>query len=286
METYLKDEIKDAAENYQEKTGLSMNKLAKKLGINAATISKVFSRQYESISDEMFRKIAYGVGFLFNKWNTALTSNLSDVIELCKIAQNRKISFGMADRAGLGKTEGLEYYAANNKNTYYLRCSFQWTHKVFLQKMAQCLGLEFSGFKVHELAEIVISEIKRRDNALFILDEIDKLKEGAFLYFIDLYNELDGKCGFILSGSPYIIKNMRVGVEKDKRGYQEIWSRIGQRWITLKAISKSDVNSVARANGIEETETIHEIYNDCNNDFRRVKRKIEAIHEKNQKNAA
>jgi hypothetical protein len=69
------------------------------------------------------------------------------------------------------------------------------------------------------------------------------------------------------------------GIKLGKKGYPEIYSRGGKKFIELKGVGSADVRNVCLVNGIADEKTIKEIFQDSDNDLRRVKAKIQAYKE-------
>ena len=100
---------------------------------------------------------------------------------------------------------------------------------------------------------------------------MDKLKDGSMDFFIDFYNDLSGHCGFLLSGVPALEKRIKRGVKADRSGYYELWSRIGRKFLKLKPLTLSDVAKICAENGLTDTARIETIFDNCEDDLRRVK---------------
>ena len=112
---------------------------------------------------------------------------------------------------------------------------------------------------------------------LLIFDEADKLSERVFHYFIDLYNRLEERCGIVFFSTAYIKRRIKMGLRYDKKGYNEIDSRIGRKFFELEPTSPSDVYAVCAANGLNDKATISAIIREvesCDFDLRRVKKAI------------
>lgn len=116
--------------------------------------------------------------------------------------------------------------------------------------------------------------LKTLDSPIIILDEADKLADNVLLFFITLYNELENHCGIVLMATHFLEKRIKRGVAMEKKGYREIYSRVGLRFIELEATSYSDVEKICNANGIEDPALIRAISKDCDGDVRRVRRLI------------
>jgi hypothetical protein len=112
------------------------------------------------------------------------------------------------------------------------------------------------------------------ESPIIILDESDKLADNVLLFFITLYNELENHCGIVLMATHFLEKRIKRGVAMEKKGYREIYSRVGLRFIELESTSYSDVEKICKANGIEDPAIIRTISKDCDGDVRRVRRLI------------
>lgn len=280
MTTQQKQQITERTAQTIERKGLSQNRYAKQAGVSPATITAILQGNWDMISEKMWLKLAIACDYNFKVWMTAETSNFNRIMNYCQLAQRESMSIGISWYAGAGKSHAYKEYTSTHKNTFYLECADHWTRRIFMDKFIQAMGLDADGLKVVEKAEIVIAELRKRDNPLVILDEVDKLKEGPFMFFIELYNKLDGYAGFILSGAPFLRKHVEKGVSRDRKGYREIYSRIGRKFIELDAVSRDDVTQVCATNGITEMQHINEIFNDCEGDLRRVKRSVEILKAK------
>jgi hypothetical protein len=115
------------------------------------------------------------------------------------------------------------------------------------------------------------------ESPLLILDEADKLSDQVLYFFITLYNQLEDHCGIVLIATDHLQKRINRGLKLNRKGYKEIYSRIGRKFVELHGVGSTDVAQICMANGINDTKQIKEIYNDCEGDLRRVKRKIHAF---------
>ena len=113
---------------------------------------------------------------------------------------------------------------------------------------------------------------------LIILDEADKLSDQVMFFFITFYNKLEDYCGIVLMATDYLEKKVRRGLRLNKKGYKEIYSRIGRRFVAMPGLSATDISDVCRANGVEGLREIETVKKDCEGDLRRVKRKCHAFN--------
>jgi len=78
-----------------------------------------------------------------------------------------------------------------------------------------------------------------------------------------------------VSGTPALKTRIVHGVNLCKPGYDEIYSRLGKRFIELTAPSKRDIANMCTANGVVDPIDMSEIYNSANGDLRRVRKLVQ-----------
>lgn len=281
MNTKIKDKILGRMEKYIQSAGLSNAAFARRVEVSAATISQMLNRKWDNISDRIWRKVAQVVGYNTDHWNVAETRNYR---LLCTIADDCKehgLCQAVSFNAGSGKSFSLKHYAMNRMNVYYFECSEHMSPYLFLGKLLQAMGLPEEYHK-HERIDSIVNHCHTRDMPLIILDEFDKLRDEVMLLLIELYNRLDGYCGFLICGAPYLKKYIERSAKIDKKGFREIYSRLGRNFHSLVDISRGDVKLICAANGVTSDEDVTQIYNASEGDLRRVRREIERLQIQHQ----
>ncbi|MCF0190827.1 MAG: ATP-binding protein [Marinilabiliaceae bacterium] len=270
-----KKQIATRLKEYCSQKG-SQNKAANSLnGVSSATISKILAGDWETISDEMWRTIAAQTGHdKRGEWNIAETRAYKRMTFLLNSAKSDSLVLAVTGDAGCGKTEAIRTYTQNNRNVYHLCCSEYWNRRVFMSKLLQCMGVDFSGATVSDMMDDIIDNLKKKDTPMVILDEADKLSDQVLYFFISIYNQLEGHCGLILCATNYLEKRIKKGLRSKRKGYEEIYSRLGRKFIELQVINREDVAAVCIANGVTEDEIINAIVADSECDLRRVKRAV------------
>lgn len=279
MTTVNKEGIRDALREYVEKYP-SQNKAAASLdGTSAGTISMVLSGKWDNISDEMWRTIASQVGYLGftgDRWQVVETTAFNEMTEVMRDAQQWKKVTWVVGEAGCGKTTAAREFA-RQKNVFLIQCSEDMRKSDFLRSIAQTVGLRSSDYLVRHMLIDTAAKIIRTKNPLLIFDEADKLQDKVFHYFIELYNQLEDRCGIVLFSTDYIEHRIRSGLKYNKLGYKEIHSRIGRKFYELEPTSPQDVQAICIANGITEKKAIAKVVKDAEEydfDLRRVKKTI------------
>lgn len=282
MTTEFKKQVQQKLEVFVQEAG-SQNKAANKMtGVSPALLSQIKNDNWDLISDAMWRTVAAQIGMNAKDWVFVETTDYKIINHFLNDAKMSANVFAITGGAGTGKSKTLELYVKDNRNSYLLSCAEYWNRKEFLVQLLTAMGVDYSGFTVAEMMNEIIKKIKSQENPLIILDEADKLPDTVLHFFITLYNRLEDHCGIVLCATDHLSKRITKGIKLNRKGYKEIYSRIGRKFIELKGVSFTDVTQICMANGIESPKDIKEIFNDCELDLRRVKRKIHAL--KNKKN--
>lgn len=257
-----------AQKGSQNKAANSMN------GVSSATVSKVLAGDWDTISDEMWRSIASQVGHEAKGWQIAETRAYKRMAFLLNNAKTDSLVMAVTGDAGCGKTEAIKNYTAANRNVYHLCCSEYWNRRTFMGKLLQCMGVDYTGSTVSDMMDDIIDNLKRKENPLIVLDEADKLTDQVLYFFISLYNQLEDHCGIILCATNYLEKRIKKGLRTKRKGYEEIYSRMGRKFVELQVINSEDVAAVCVANGVTDAKSINRIIDDSDCDLRRVKRAV------------
>jgi DNA transposition AAA+ family ATPase len=275
-----KTEIRNRLEEYCVQKG-SQNKAANSLNdVSAATISKLLNNEWELINETMWRYIANQIGIKQKSWNIVETENYLDLTQIFSDAQEDALVMALCGNSGTGKTLAANHYAGQKREVYYLSCNDYWNRRIFLQEMLRVMRKPVTSDMIGEMMSDIIRHLKRADQPLIILDEADKLSDNVLYFFISIYNEVEDCCGLILMATDFFEKRIKRGLRLNKKGYKEIYSRIGGNCIPLRGLSYSDVVQICMANGVTDKKEIKEAYEDCNGDIRRLKRKCYALNKK------
>ena len=276
MENIQKENIVSGLRRYCERYE-SQNRAAASLkGVSAATVSQLLNGNWELIGDEMWRNVASQTGYRERRWVAVETVNFRTIGRILADAQDNSLVLAITDEAGTGKSFALNHYRDNNRNVYLLCCNDYWDRKLFITELLAAIGKDYTGQTVGEMMRDVVGRLKVIERPLIILDEADKLKDHVLQLFITLYNNLEDECGMVLCSTSHLERRLVQGL-KSKKGYKEIWSRIGKKCVALKGVTAADITLICERNGISEKKTIDLVLGDSECDLRRVKRKVYAI---------
>lgn len=260
----------------QKKACMSLNDVSEGTIISMLT-EKEFG--WDDISDAMWRNVSNQVGGVLDCSHLVETLNFQTLTLYFDLAKQQGASFAIVGRAGWGKSYTAKWYNAVHRkdHVYLIECAEYMNKKIFLNRLLLQIGKNGAGMGIGELMETILRELRRANKPLIILDEIDKLPDPVLKFFITLYNELNGICGFVWTSTDAIEKRIIKGIAKNAIGYHELFSRIGASFVNLSMPSIDEIGEICKSNGIEDKEKIAEIANEVRQiggDLRRIDRNI------------
>lgn len=256
------------------KMGLSQERGATDAGTKGTTVSQVFNGKYPANDDAVYKLLAVWVGFKGLGWNVAETVNFKLIHRLLDDSKNNANVYLLEGGAGWGKSFAIKKFSESTENAFMLGCEVTWNRKQFLVELMTKMGKQCGGLTESELLAVITKHLLATNEPIIIMDEADKLNDDVLYFFITLYNRLEDHCGLVMSATEHLTIRLKRGVTANRKGYAEIWSRIGRKPITCEKTREKDVKAVCEANGVTDADTIKLIFMECEGDLRRVKRGI------------
>lgn len=250
--------------------------------VSSATISQILNGNWGQIRDTMWKHIGAQIGYTATEWIAVKTRNFNTLTTLLADAKENSTVLAIIDEPGSSKSFTCKTFIENNRNTFRVECNEFWNRKQFLQELMSVIGKDNSGLNVSEMVYEIVKTLKSMDDPEIIFDEFDKVNDQVLYFFITLYNQLFGHCAIVMIATDFLEKRIKRGLKTNKKGYKEIYSRVGRKFIQLPGVCSTDVHAICMANGITDKEEIKEIIVDCENDLRRVERKIHAFKKRNK----
>ncbi|MEB0299584.1 AAA family ATPase [Mucilaginibacter sp. 5C4] len=274
MKEQSKVKIKDLLEKFCEGF-TSQAKASKALkDVSPGTISQILNDKWDLIADRMWINIGKQVGFEMGDWKVVETYNYKVIRGFLMDAKAQSRVHAITGGAGWGKDAAVKDFATEVNDVYLINCAEYFNKKYFMMELLKAMGKSVDG-TVPMMVERAVTNINKTFRPLVILNEVDKLKDEAFYFIITFYNLCEDKCGIVALATDQLEKRISRGLFLNKKGYQEIFSRFGRRFIELKKPSKADVTAICTANGVTNPEHISEIYNSSEGDLRRAKKLIQ-----------
>lgn len=258
--------------------------------VSEATVIQIMNGNWDKIADKMWRNVAKQIGVGQRQMKLVETLDFQTMFLVFDTAKEEGATLAVVGNAGSGKTSVSKMYRQLHRqgNAFYIECREYWNKKTFLSKVLQEMGRSDAGMNAVEMMETIVREMRKMHQPLLIMDEIDKLSDPVLKFFITFYNELNGMCGFVWLSTNNIEKRMRKGLATNRNGYQELYSRIGSKFIHLTGANNKEIAMICRENGVTDPEDVNMIINECNGDLRRVERNFlkAKMISKHRKNAA
>lgn len=269
-----KNQIKAKLSDYVSRYS-SQNVAANTLkNVSAATISQILNDKWEKISDEMWRNVGAQIGV--TSWEMAQTRCFTLITETLADAQTYANTHALTAQPGSGKSFTAKVYAANNPNVYHITCCEWWQSKAFFGEILRVMGLEYkiTNNDNSAMLNIIVNTLLKQERPLFIFDEADKLHNKVFCGLISLYNQIEGSCGMVLMATDNLELKIQMGIKRGFRGFNEVYSRVGRKIISISSNRADDIAKVCIVNGLTDKNQIDKIAGDCDFDLRRVARFI------------
>lgn len=272
----IANELSVYATNYtsQSKAAASLK------DVSEATCIQILNGRWKDISEQMWVNVGKQIRWNTKRIHLVETQDVRTLVEFFDIAREEGANFGITGNSGTGKTFTAAWYANANrkKAVYHIACSEYWNKKMFLSEILLQMGITNTGYNVGEMMQSIVSNLRKQYQPLLIIDEIDKVSDNVLYFYITLYNELKGLCGIVMLGTDYLSKRIDRGVVRNTKGFKEIYSRLGSKFITLDGTDKKEVAEICKAHGVDDALDIQEIYNIYKGDLRVIDRQILKRH--------
>jgi len=231
FKTQVRTEILNARENY----GGSDADYSKSLGLSASVYSRLKKGQTDKlISDTQWLTIArlLNVSAKQDNWKIAKTLVYDQIDDSIHFCQEYSRSVILVDDCGIGKTFCARHIIKSLKNAFYLDCSQCKTKQIFIRTLAKTVGVDPTGRYVDVKANLkyFLNLIER---PFICLDEAGDLEYNAFLELKELWNATTGHCGWYMMGADGLRAKIKRGIQNEKVGYREIFSRFSDEFITV-----------------------------------------------------
>lgn len=271
MTNIQKEEILQLIESEKVRLGDYVS-VARKCGISETAISQLRSGKYGAKGDDIYVKIALALGYSFDNSNWNIAANTTDfriVAEVLNDAKQESMFLGISDNAGIGKTAPSDIFLSQNRTNgvYKINCK-EWAGRAFLLHVLQEIGAEQpKGYlSVNAMIDSVASTFKKIAHLkpLLIVDQANSLRPSALRTFIHLFNELEDILGVVIIGTENLEVEIKKGVRLNRKGYDEIDSRFGRRYVHLYGATLADTRKICEVNGIEDKALQEEIFRSAN----------------------
>lgn len=264
-----KEKLRSGMLAYMKANNKSQNSLSEIADVGKSTVSNIFNRKWDTISDEMVEKL-YPL-FVPNEWGVYHTANFTAIQRMCQDAQAYKGRITIPADTGLGKSVALKHYAKTTAGVYYIECSQLMNRKDFLMAVMDAIGFKYQS-SLADMVNETAKKVRRIDeDVLLIFDEVDKLSDACLLLLKVLYDKLEGEAGFVTAGTEVLVKRIDAFVRKNRLGYAEIKRRLFNNikrlnsFDTGKAVIASEIEYMCKDQGVTDQTMIDAILDKATN---------------------
>ncbi|MEO0337610.1 MAG: ATP-binding protein [Bacteroidota bacterium] len=240
--------------------------VATKCGVSEATISQIVNGKFDDLTDKMWRKVAAKLDYNATGWQIVQTTNIRTLYRLFQTSKDRSMWIAISQKAGNSKTTAGKAYASEfHQNSVFFLQAREWGKREFLYNLTSMLGINNTVSTCERMIIQIIEFFnqRREDNPLLIIDEADKLHADALRTLIPIFNDLEDQLGVVMMGTENLEKQFKLGLRHSKKGYDELWSRFGGKFIHLYGATKADVEAICNANEIYDKKKIQQIWKGC-----------------------
>lgn len=254
----------------------SQEKVAQKCGISKTAMSLWMSGKYGAETTKLENKIARALNYRESDWVVVESvKNYRTIRFVFDQCREMHLWMAISSNAGSGKTQCLEHiYNHDLSGSVIFLQAEEWAAHQFLIRLYEKLStvpLRNGYITNNEILDQIISLFNRMENPILIIDEADKLKPSALRRLIPIYNRTEERLGCILLGTENLEKEIRAGVRKHTKGYDEIESRLGRSYISLDGLTEKDVYAICEANGLNDEEAKSAVWSESDKTEKVVK---------------
>ena len=230
MNVELQNRIIESIRDRRANFGGSDAKFALTLGISGSQYSRIMKGDTDKVlSNANWISIARKLEVTLNDlptWNVARTPVYEYITTQLTMCQENSGSLMMCDIADIGKTFTARHYCRTHKNAVYVDCSQVKTKHKLVKYIAKEFGVGHTGTYADVYADLVFY-LRSLPRPMVILDEAGDLEHNAFLELKALWNATEYCCGWYMMGANGLARKVKLAIEYQKVGYEEIFSRYG-----------------------------------------------------------
>lgn len=173
---------------------------------------------------------------------------------------------------GYGKTAGLEYLSDQYSEIKYFRIGVGETGRAFYARFLTEISSdeEFDPRELEresyinlmlERATFIINQ--RKDIKLVVIDEFGNHTLRFIPFFRQIWDNIQENAGLLLAGPPSALKELKDWRAAEKKGINEIFSRLGNRIEKLEKHNRMDTEMICHSRGITEDFEINFFHENC-----------------------
>lgn len=210
---------------YIEEKSISVNHVARVMGLSATAISQYLNNKYPGKTDSIEKRAIKFLGREAEKKESpkefipflklSTTKRFYDIAKLCHYESEIGVIIG---DAGIGKTIAAKEYCKENPEVILIEADLGYSAKNLFTELHRSIG--YSGDNtIHDMLEDCVDKLKD-SGRMIIIDEAENLPYKALDLIRRIYDKAN--IGLLLVGMPRLLYNMRGR----KGEYAQLYSRV------------------------------------------------------------
>ena len=215
---------------------------------------------------------------MLNQFPIQPTENYKKATSCLNYSKQNKALYMLIGNNGFGKTSSIKHYAKRHPNIRYFRIAEKERPKAFFGRLIHELTSEKemdldlllkNSYLDYLIDRVSYDIIDDTEIDLIVIDEFGNFNARFIPILRQLWDNISPRIGMVLAGPPSILNDMRKWQKEEKRGINEIFSRVGHRIQFLRKPSIKDVQIICNSRGITDKKLISRFYqNKLMKDFR------------------
>lgn len=209
---------------------------ARSKGLSPSIFSKIYNGQTERIMIPIkWIMLGEDLGITIEnrKWTTARTDVFNTIEEDISFCKNFSKAKMCVDDCGIGKTYTAKYLSRTMKNCFYVDGSQAKGRRDFIREVARAVGAESRGITYTEILRNLKYHLITLTKPIIIIDEAGDLEYRAFMVIKELWNATENQVGWYLMGADGLRAKIDRGINSQKVGYAEIFSRFSEKYTSI-----------------------------------------------------
>lgn len=240
--TAFREKVREAVLAARQNYGGTDGDFAKTIGISGSIYSRLKKGEHQGLlSDTQWINVGRILDVQMNesKWKVARTTVYEQIEDNLHLCQRLQKSMVLVDDCGIGKTFCSRHIIKSMKNAFYVDCSQAKTKRLFIRLLAKTIGVSSTG-KFDEVKANLKYYLNVLEKPLIVLDEAGDLDYAAFLDIKELTNATIGSCAWYMMGADGLRAKLNRGINNEKVGFKEIFSRFSEGYVRLVPAGKED----------------------------------------------
>lgn len=167
------------------------------------------------------------------RWRLARTDVFDLIEEDVLFCQKHSKSRMFVDQCAIGKSYSAKYLSRTLRNCFYVDASQAKNRALFIRLLAKALGISDKGRYCDVMANVKYYLNSLKHPPIVIVDEAGDLTYKAFLELKELWNATENNCGWYMMGADGLRKKIQRGINAQKVGYAELFSRFSERYSSI-----------------------------------------------------